>query len=155
MTQTKNLSFDPVILNPKIPRRSDNIFGRNSLSSKDADTVARAFVAKVILRHATVKINHSVPLPDQWTSVKVSQRPCRIFAEYCRNNVSDWFLFRTMNQKHQLSSLFEGPYKVTEVNCYIRKRRKDVRGHLNLLIPYHDRESESELLFSIFRTEGL
>jgi len=55
-------------------------------------------------------------------------------------NVGDWVLLRKMARDNKLSALYAGPYLVTEknspVNCTIKKGRRDVRVHMNLLIPY-------------------
>jgi transposase InsO family protein len=63
-------------------------------------------------------------------------------------NVGDWVLMKRMFRENKLSSLYEGPYKVTAVNspvtCTIRKKRKEVKVHFNMLIPYHERGPDSE-----------
>jgi hypothetical protein len=63
-------------------------------------------------------------------------------------NVGDWVLLKKMVRENKLSALYEGPFKIvainSDVNCTIKRRKKEVRVHFNLLIPYGTRKSETE-----------
>jgi RNase H-like domain found in reverse transcriptase/Reverse transcriptase (RNA-dependent DNA polymerase)/Integrase zinc binding domain/Integrase core domain len=63
-------------------------------------------------------------------------------------NVGEWVLMKKASRENKLDSVYEGPYKITEitgpVNCKIRKRKRDICVHFNLLIPYHERVSGTD-----------
>jgi transposase InsO family protein len=63
-------------------------------------------------------------------------------------NVGDWVLLKKMVRENKLSALYEGPFKIvainSDVNCTIKRRKKEVRVHFNLLIPFGTREKETE-----------
>jgi hypothetical protein len=60
-------------------------------------------------------------------------------------NVGDWVLLKKMVRENKLSALYaEGLLKVvtinSNVNFTIKRRKKEIRVHFNLLIPYENRK---------------
>jgi Integrase core domain len=75
----------------------------------------------------------------------------RYYDAHCQEhsyNVGDWVLLKKMQRENKLTPLYDGPFKIisidSPVNCTIKKGRKEVRVHFNLLIPFGQRASETE-----------
>jgi hypothetical protein len=102
------------------------------------------------MKELKYRLQTSHAIAREKISVKKTQNK-KYYDSYTRAyafNVGDWVLLKKMVRENKLSALYEGPFKIiainSDVNCTIKRRKREVRVHFNLLIPYGNREKETE-----------
>jgi hypothetical protein len=93
-----------------------------------------------------LQASHAIARQSIKTKKEISKRYYDKNAKPVQFNVGDLVLLKKVNKENKLSSLYEGPYKISDINSpensTIVMKRRSVRVNNNRLIKYETREDD-------------